>query len=319
MQAQPVQPHLRGLFYNNTNNGRSKYMKTINILAAAAVVACAGCIGDGTEAPAAQETAKTNVTARYLCVGMETSRRFGACPGCALDAKRIASILSERFGYAGDVLISAQATKSEVVDRLRSGIAGTPEDGIFLFCYSGHGGQEYIGGKEPYGADSPDEYLCLYDTYMLDDEIWDIVSKCRGRVFLYFDACHSATMYRSVASDGLVALVGEARAMDAPLAVKSSGFTFRPEKFIGAQAMGTDSRSPVRMLCWSGCKETEYSYGSSMGGVMTRGLAESWRKGITYSGLWPLVVKYVHREQPTQNPTQTVIGTGFESYVEAFR
>lgn len=294
-------------------------MKTIKILAVAAIVACAGCIDDGPEVPVEPSGAKTNVTARYLCVGMETSRRFGSCPGCALDARNMTSLLSNSFGYAGDTLISGQATKTAVVEKLKAGIASTPEDGLFLFCYSGHGGQEYIGGKEPDGADSPDEYLCLYDTYMLDDEIWEIVSKCKGRVFLYFDACHSATMYRSVASDGVAMFVGEARAMEGSNVVKSSGFTFRPEKFVGAQAMGVDSRNSVRMLCWSGCREAEYSYGGTNGGVMTRGLNSGWRKGITYSALWPMIVKYVHREQPTQNPTQTVIGSGFGTEVEAFR
>lgn len=294
-------------------------MKTINIMVIAAVFACAGCIDDGQDVTVEPSGAKTNVSARYLCVGMETSRRFGSCPGCALDASNMTSLLSNSFGYTGDTLISDQATKAAVVEKLKAGIASTPEDGLFLFCYSGHGGQEYVGGKEPGGADAPDEYLCLYDTYMLDDEIWSIVSKCRGRVFLYFDACHSATMYRSVASDGLAIVVGEARAMEGSTVVKSSGFTFSPEKFVGAQAMGVDSRNSVRMLCWSGCKEAEYSYGGKNGGVMTRGLNSVWRKGVTYSSLWPMIVKYVHREQPTQNPTQTVIGSGFGTDVEAFR
>ena len=307
-----------GIFVNNTKNGRSKHMSSIKTIVAAAAL-CAGCIDDGGVVTVDQDGSRTNTTARYLCVGMETSRRFGSCPGCALDAQRMTSILSGSFGYSGDTLISAQATKAAVVERLRSGIASTPEDGLFLFCYSGHGGQEYVGGKEPEGADAPDEYLCLYDTYMLDDEIWDIVSKCRGRVFLYFDACHSATMYRSVASDGIVAVIGEARAMEAPLVVKSSGFTFRPEKFVGAQAMGIGEGLSLRMLCWSGCREAEYSYGGSAGGVMTCGLARNWKKGMTYSRLWPIIVGYVRREQPTQNPTQTKIGSGFGDDVEAFR
>ena len=305
-------------FINNTNNERSKHMSSIKVVMAAAAL-CAGCVDKTTGVSADHAGSRTNSTARYLCVGMETSRRFGSCPGCEMDARRITSILSDSLGYGGDTLISAQATKAAVVEKLRAGIASTPEDGLFLFCYSGHGGQEYMGGKEPGGADAPDEYLCLYDTYMLDDEIWDVVSKCRGRVFLYFDACHSATMYRSVASDMDSPVIGEAVALGATSMVRSSGFTFTPDKFIGARAMQLGPKSSFGMLCWSGCRESEYSYGGFRGGVMTCGLAGSWKKGMTYSRLWPLIVGHVHREQPTQNPTQTIIGSGFGDDVEAFR
>jgi len=280
-----------------------------------------GCYKDGTDSDVVFDTSsKTNSKVRYLCVGMESSKRFGACPGCASDAATLQMMLS-RLGYVGEVLISSQATKSEVVSRLYGGITNTDEDGLFIFCYSGHGGQEYLGGKEPDGAERQDEYLCLYDTYMKDDEIWEIISKCKGRVFLYFDACHSATMYRSVASELSVAKEGVAVALEANNLVKSSGFSFSPQGFAMAEAMSADGDKPrnsIRMLCWSGCQELEYSYGGSNGGVMTRAFSRNWKKGITYGELWPRIVSDVKKEQPTQNPSQTVIGGGF-SGVEVFR
>lgn len=270
---------------------------------------------------------------RYLCVGMESSARFGSCPGCATDAKNMTRILSESLGYEGDTLISGQATKSAVVSKLRQGIDSTPADGLFLFIYSGHGGQEYLGGSEPSGADREDEYLCLYDTYMTDDEIWSIVSRCKGRVFLYFDACHSATMYRSVASElkvgkltpenGAVSMYVQpdgsiAMAMSAEL-VPSKGFTFDIPELVSARAMSADSAGAPRILCWSGCKESEYSYGGSSGGVMTGALVRSWHSGISYSDLWKKVVSGVRSQQPTQHPVQTAVGSGFGDSMEAFK
>lgn len=298
---------------------RTTIMKTI-ILAAALI---GGCLNQGSpETPAvpAPEGAKT---VRFLCVGMETSKRFGECLGCGKDAERLTSLMRDGFGYPGYMLVSSQATKSAVVAKLREGIEATPEDGLFLFFYSGHGGQERLGGKEPDGSDRDDEFLCLYDTYMLDDEIWDIVSTCKGRVFLYFDACHSATLYRSVASE--LRLTDDekkptARAMstETERLVSTKGFTFRPERMTKARAMSAGGQS-VRLLCWSGCMEAEYSYGGINGGVLTSAVVRNWKKGCSYGGLWEAARSVVVRQQPGQNPVQTHVGGGFADEMEAFR
>lgn len=281
-----------------------------------------GCVNTGVHVTDPEQAASPGKTS-FLCVGMESSARFGSCPGCALDAKRLTSLMKTRLGYSGDLIISEEATKASVVDKLRKGISKTPEDGLFLFFYSGHGGQENLGGTEPDGADRPDEYLCLYDTYMQDDEIWEIVSACRGRVFLYFDACHSATMYRSVASDKAVAAArakgtAEARALDAGNLVSSKGFTFHAERFVKAKALELSSGQSPRILCWSGCKEAEYSYGGNAGGALTIAVVNNWRDGISYKDLFTSASRDVNRSQPTQHPVQTAVGA-FSNDAEAFK
>lgn len=285
----------------------------IAIIAAALL---AGCVNTGSADPQT-----SNVKASYLVVGMERSSRFGDCPGCELDARRITNMI-KWHGYEGETLISEKATRSEVVRKLKSGIDNTPEDGLFLFFYSGHGGQERLGGKEPDGADAKDEFLCLYDTYMLDDEIWDIVSKCRGRVFLYFDACHSATMYRSVKSE-ILAKSGPkkavALAVDPKDLEKTKGFMFRPEKFVKASAMDLGGSNPSpRILCWSGCDEAEYSYGGNKGGTLTICMLNNWKSGMKYEALWDKTRSDVLRCQPDQHPVQTFVGD-FPKMTEAFR
>lgn len=291
------------------------------LLLSAAIIS--GCF-NGSNEPASPSQpgssgAESAPAAKYLCVGMETSKRFGACPGCALDASRLSGLL-DGLGYKGDTLVSDRATKAKVVSLLKKGIADTKEDGLFLFLYSGHGGQEALGGQEPDGADQEDEYLCLYDAHMLDDEIWEIVSHCKGRVFLYFDACHSATMYRSVGSELKVSAGQEpvAKALSADM-VKSSGFTLRPEKFSKARAMSAGAKSEApKILCWSGCKESEYSYGSDRGGELTLAVVSNWKKGISYGDLWNKASSKVNSAMKTQNPVQTSIG-GFSVETEAFK
>lgn len=292
-------------------------MKIVATLSVAALMA--GCISCGSCGRSEEGDAPASKVS-YLCVGMENSKRFGSCAGCELDAKRLTSLMRTKYGYSGVTLISEQATKAAVVSRLKEGISLTPEDGVFLFFYSGHGGQEALGGKEPDGADWKDEYLCLYDSHMLDDEIWAIVSQCKGRVFLYFDACHSATMYRSVDSELKARSAGaqNASALGCDL-IRSSGFTFRPEMFVGAESMGLgDGRAQPRILCWSGCKEQEYSYGGNNGGMLTSAVINNWKKGMSYGSLWSLASKSVNRAEPTQNPVQTYVGD-FKADLEAFR
>lgn len=265
--------------------------------------------------PAQAETAKVS----YLCVGMEKSKRFGDCPGCEVDAKHLSALMTQMFGYKGDTLISDQATKAAVVEKLKAGLEGTGEDGLFLFFYSGHGGQEYLGGKEPDGADRMDEYLCLYDSHMLDDEIWDLVCRCKGRVFLYFDACHSATMFRTVAKTARTPDAANALAVDPNELVRSSGFTFRPDRHIVARALSGERGQNPRLLCWSGCKEVEYSYGGSRGGYLTLCVLNGFKKGISYGDLWTKAHDGVKSMEATQNPVQTYVGGGFTPDMEAFR
>ena len=292
-------------------------MKTL-VLAAALV---SGCINGKTSTP--ERPVQTSaVQATYLCVGMESSARFGACPGCKKDAESLSDLMADKFGYTGTTLISEKATKAAVVQKLKEGLASTPEDGLFLFFYSGHGGQEYLNGQEPDGADHPDEYLCLYDEHLLDDEIWKLVSTCRGRVFLYFDACHSATMYRSVSSERRIRLsdpnVAVALGASERDLVKTKGFAFHPERFVTGSALSA-GKNAVRLLCWSGCKEAEFSYGGSGGGVLTRSVVGNWKPGCSYGTLWDSALRMVRVQQPRQNPVQTFVGGGFTTYTEAFK
>lgn len=296
--------------------------KTLNsaliALAICGSVLLPGCFGSHGTSTSTDTTSPTTDVARtssvtYLCVGMETSARFGACSGAGLDATRMNAFLKERYGYGGTFLVSGQATKDAVVKALQTGIAATPADGLFIFFYSGHGGQEDfsqsgIQTSEPEGADSMDEYLCLSDTYMLDDEVWSLISSCKGRVFLIFDCCHSATMWRSVTEK--VAPKGSAQALSARM-VKSTGFVLKPH------ARALDTRSTFNMLSWSGCEEKTYSYGSANGGEMTTAILKYWNATRTYDELWPLVVQKVESDQPTQRPVRTVLGTGFNG--PAFR
>ena len=217
----------------------------------------------------------SNPDTGILIVGMGHSAKYGACPGAALDAQTMNTILS-KYGKP-TVLVNQQATKAAVINAFRE----AAKKDLCIFFYSGHGGSDRIGdvSDEP---DKKNEYLCLYNTYMLDNEIWEIVKGAKGRVVLIFDCCHSETMFRDPGVD--MAEIAE-------------------------MAERERSADNVRMLCWSGCPDSSYSYGGNDGGILTNAIRDSYNKGKSYRNVWARA----RTSAASQHPRKTVIGKSFES------
>jgi hypothetical protein len=112
---------------------------------------------------------------------------------CVNDAKAMLT-LAERLGYTGSVLADGEATVANVTAGIRAAADALFSGDVFLFTYSGHGGQiqNTSSDDEP---DGMDETLCLYDRMLVDDELHMLLGEFRSgvRVFMVFDSCHSAT------------------------------------------------------------------------------------------------------------------------------
>lgn len=214
-----------------------------------------------------------------VVVGMEKSAFAGECPGAAYDAKRMYSLLSK---YTANVrlFIDEDAKKESVKDAIRNGVKNGE---LFIFYYSGHGGSEAFPDTGIEEDDGMDEFYCLYDAYMRDNEMWDMISKSSGRIWLINDCCHSRTIFRNpnislMQSMGLAAEVGQ--------------------------------DIQFSMICWSGCPDDAYSYGSSTGGKFTNTLLRHFNKSYSYERLWELIstdkdlLKF-------EIPQETIIGEGF--------
>lgn len=219
---------------------------------------------------------------KIVIVGMERSAKYGRCPGSAHDAESMAQLLG---GYGNvTVLRDGQARKSAVVSALEAAL----DSDLLIFFYSGHGGSERA--KSDSGEkDGMDEYLCLYDGAMVDNEVWNIISRAKGRVLCIFDCCHSATMYQMVGNS-------------------SEDVVLEPKPFTMQVAMCPMALDrSVNMLVWSGCPDSDYSYGDANGGVLTNAILHAYSKDRTYDEVW-------HRastEASSQNPVVTQIGSGF--------
>lgn len=222
-------------------------------------------------------------TTASLVIGVEDSKAFGKCVGSKVDAERMSELLKD-YSSRQIVLVSNKAMKNVVEDSLKE----VCKYDLAIIYYSGHGGSiaqdpEALFYAEPSGYDS---FLCLWDLPMLDNDIWDIVSKAKGRVVMIFDCCHSATMFRDPATF----------------------FRFGTEAETFAAARNPDQ---PQILVLSGCPDESYSYGSSAGGEMTLKLLKHYRKSRTYDSVFSRVV-----DDPglkAQKPSMTEIGDSFKS------
>ena len=259
---------------------RNAHMKKLSIIATVALIGSliiGGCKSDEDSAPAAKST---NTYA--VVVGMENSRFAGACPGAGYDADRMYELLKQ-YSVSAILLRDSNATKANVINALNKAI-NQAGDGLVIFFYSGHGGSEPFPDTGIEETDGSDEFLCLWDTWLRDNEIWELISKCRGRFFMVSDSCHSQTQFRSP--------------------------TFRLMPPLAWDHTLNEKR-PFSMLCWSGCPDNTFSYGASTGGQFTNAILRHIDDNNTYEELWKKV-KEDKKLRTYENPQSTVIGLGFE-------
>ena len=189
-----------------------------------------------------------------LVIGMEYSYVFGQCTGSRIDSNKMFELLKP---YSSSIILlqDSNATKENVVKAWKT----VMDADLTIIYYSGHGGSERFETTGPEEIDGKDEYLCLEDTYLLDNEIWQLLQQSKGRVIFIADCCHSETMFRS------------------------PGFSFTlSQKLLSAGS----ERAPLNLQMWSGCADNTYSYGDSTGGELTKRLLKYFNANMTYDELW---------------------------------
>ena len=222
-----------------------------------------GCITDDKQTTTSESisnmlaTIKKSPTTSAVIIGVENSRVFGNCPGSATDSKNAATIIS---AYTDNIVVLND--KNATIKNVSNALSNAVTNELCIIYYSGHGGSHaYNDEYTELEDDKTDEYLCLYDGSFRDDFIWSIISKSKGRVFLIFDCCHSATMFRV------------------------PGITFSSLRYGQVYPRGIEG-TVMKMLCWSGCPDDTYSYGSDTGGKFSNCIWKYFNPKDTYDELW---------------------------------
>jgi hypothetical protein len=185
----------------------------------------------------------------------------GGCLGCELDVDNMESILSP-LGYEIKILKTAEATRDGILASLYRASENTAKGDIFVFYYSGHGGQQPdLNGDE---VDGKDETLVAYDREVIDDKIHEALTRFKSgvRVVMISDSCNSGSNYRGRMT---VPLNNEAIFM--PLARESN-------KRVNINA---------QLIHLGGCRDGFFSEGYQGGGAFTMALCRAWQNG-TFTG-----------------------------------
>ena len=205
-----------------------------------------------------------------VIVGMEQSK-WGGCSGANKDSNTMLGLVSQYVNADHTVKLNdKQGTCSAVRKALEDQIAKVPEDGLFIFTYSGHGGQYAKSGSAKDETDGRDEFLCLYDGALIDNDLWTLFNQCKGRVFVVFDCCHSGTMFRLPGEQEEGVEEEDRLPLEKPFFAKFENV-----------------RTAIRMLVVSGCGEETISWGDSAnGGVLTSSMKRAFNKCLTYREWW---------------------------------
>lgn len=279
-------------------NGRTNNMKVIDaiigfIKSLFSKKPADGNCDDCSDRTVCQTTDKNKKYA--VIVGMETSK-WGGCPGADKDSNTMLALIKQYVDNNQDH-IKKLNNKTATVDAVRAAlneqIAKVPEDGLFIFTYSGHGGQYNKSASASNETDGRDEFLCLFDGPMIDDELWTIMNQCKGRVLCIYDCCHSGTMYR--------------------LPNEEPGFDEEAENREPLEkpffAKYENVRAGIRMLVFSGCGEETVSWGDSKnGGVMTASMNRAFNKCLNYRDWWKKFKADSAFKKVKQTPICTKVG-----------
>ena len=215
----------------------------------------------------------SNSTTAVVITGVENSPKWGSCAGALTDCDTFQKIISEAAdNYSVTVLKNDQAT----VKNWKFAVENAVKKPLAIIFYSGHGGSDtnHVLGNGSNEEDGIDEFLCLYDKPLIDDEVWNIISKSKGRVFLVFDCCHSGTMFRT-------ANIDEPQNKEEFGEFNNLNF----EKML-LQTRDFENTPSPSILCWSACGDETVARGNRFGGLFTNALKSAFGVGNTYNSIW---------------------------------
>jgi len=258
----------------------------------------------------------------------------GPLAACENDANDLAA-LARKQGMKPTVLLTNKATRASTLRHLRSAAKSLRRGDLFFLTFSGHGGQvRDVTGDE---ADKQDETWCLYDSQLIDDELYFELSRFVAgvRVLVLSDSCHSGTVTRArLPETAAGALTARSKMM--PLEVGRRVYT-QHQRFYDkvqtdiAQSAGKASvadpdavlsnlsvtsgrvnaivrKFKAAVILISGCQDNQTSMDGDHNGAFTGQLLQVWNLGA-FNGNYAAFHAAIRAALPsTQTPNLYLLG-----------
>ena len=254
------------------------------------------------------------------------------------DARRIVPKVS----YKTDLLLTKQATRAAVLERLAYYAQLCQSGDLFLLTYSGHGGQvPDLNGDEP---DSLDETWALFDAQVIDDELYLAYSRFAAgvRVLILSDSCHSGSVNKAThyVSKSPADYLGDNQVnyqhnykqgrvvassyRNVPIPVVQHTFNANRayyEDIMRTLVVGegaarvahrTNVLASVRLI--SGCADNQLSQDGIFNGLFTGVVLKVWNGGAFKGDYNAFHKAILAKMPPDQSPLHSVIGTADAAY-----
>ena len=242
----------------------------------------------------------------------------GPLSACEADANDMQAIAVYR-GFTPVSLLTAAATRQNVINEIGSAAVKLNSGDIFLLSYSGHGGQLPDWNLDE--ADQQDETWCLYDGQLVDDEIFSLFGRFKPgvRILVFSDSCHSGTVIKmayyhntarspSLSFDQPNSTVYRAMPNDVARRVyKANTATYDP--ILNDKTL-KESRNKIQAsaLLISGCQDNQLSSDGTFNGLFTGTMLRVWGNGAFEGNYRAFHGSIVRRMPPDQTPNYYTIG-----------
>jgi hypothetical protein len=183
--------------------------------------------------------------------------------GIELDVDKMKRLFKS-WGFETKVLYNQESM--QILEYLDNYGKHLDSDDFFAFYYTGHGSHKRDeSGDEP---DGEDETLVLSDgrinKHLIDDILYKKFNEIRAKKLIFFDSCHSGTVFRS--------LNGKAQAKTIKPEEVTDSFRLSSSK--GLSVGGDQMSGDEEFIVFSSSRDTEESLATPTGSLFTNSLSE---------------------------------------------
>jgi len=184
----------------------------------------------------------------------------GALRTCGKDCLDMKEIAEAQNFEETTVLLNEEANRESVTTAIANAAEKLKSGDMLFLSYSGHGGS--VPDESGDEDDGKDESWCLFDGFLLDDELYALWTRFEEgvRIMVVSDSCHSGTMTKvAPGQDPETMIVSkyfpDEEAEKVYLAHKSM---YLEIKAIASESSDKEVKASVKLI--AGCQDIESSY-----------------------------------------------------------